>query len=95
VPGKIEGKVASYSDSGNLVTDIPVERLRTVPRDPSVTVTCDEHQTVGLYLPDHKEPEMTLLALLSDSGFLELVIVGDSAKIMLGVRPGEPITVQW
>jgi S-adenosylmethionine hydrolase len=95
VPGKIEGKVVSYSEAGNLVTDIPVERLRAAPRDPSVTVTCDEHQTVGLYAPDHKEPEMTLLALLSDSGFLELVIVGDSAKIMLGVRPGQAVMVQW
>ena len=95
MPGKIEGKVVSYSEAGNLVTDITVERLRAVPHDPSVTVTCDEHQTVGLFKPDHKEPDMTLLALLSDSGFLELVIVGDSAKIMLGVRAGQPVTVQW
>jgi S-adenosylmethionine hydrolase len=95
VPGKIEGKVVSYSEAGNLVTDIPAERLRAAPRDPSVTVTCDEHQTVGLYGPDHKEPEMTLLALVGDSGFLELVIVGDSAKIMLGVKIGQPVTVQW
>ena len=95
VPGKIEGKVVSYSEAGNLVTDIAVDRLRAVPRDPSVTVTCDEHQTVGLYTPDHKEPEMTLLALLADSGFLELVIVGVSAKIMLGVRVGQPVSVQW
>jgi len=95
VPGKIEGKITSYSEAGNLVSDIAVDRLRTVPRDQSVTVTCDEHQTVGLFSPDHKEPEMTLLALLAPSGFLELVIVGDSAKIMLGVRPGQAITVQW
>lgn len=95
MPGKIEGKIVSYSEAGNLVTDIPVERLRAVPRDPSVSVTCDEHQTVGLFGTDHKEPEMTLLALLSDSGFLELVIVGDSAKIMLGVRPGQSVLVKW
>jgi S-adenosylmethionine hydrolase len=95
VPGKIEGKVVSYNEAGNLVTDIPVDRLRTAPRDPSVTVTCDEHQTVGLFTPDHKEPEMTLLALLADSGNLELVIVGDSAKIMLGVKIGQAVTVQW
>ena len=95
MPGKIEGKVVAYSEAGNLVTDIPADRLRTAPRDPSVTVTCDEHQTVGLFGSDHKEPEMTLLALLADSGFLELVIVGDSAKIMLGVKIGQPVTVQW
>jgi S-adenosyl-L-methionine hydrolase (adenosine-forming) len=95
VPGKIEGKVVSYSEEGNLVTDIPVERLRSAPRDPSLTVTCDEHQTVGLFEPGHNEPDMTLLALLAASGFLELVIVGDSAKIMLGVRVGQPVIVQW
>lgn len=95
MPGKIEGKVVSYNEAGNLVTDIPVERLRTAPRDPSLTVTCDEHQTMGLFEPGHTEPEMTLLALLAPSGFLELVIVGDSAKIMLGVRVGQPVTVQW
>lgn len=95
MPGKIEGKVTSYGETGNLVTDIAVDRLRAAPRDQSVSVTCDEHQTVGLFTPEHKEPEMTLLALLAPSGFLELVIVGDSAKIMLGVRPGQPITVQW
>jgi S-adenosylmethionine hydrolase len=95
VPGKIEGKVVSYSETGNLVTDIPVERLRGAPRDPSLTVTCDEHHTLGLFEPGHQEPEMTLLALLAPSGFLELVIVGDSAKMMLGVRVGQPVTVQW
>jgi S-adenosylmethionine hydrolase len=95
VPGKIEGKVTSYSEAGNLVTDIAVDRLRSVPRDQSVSVTCDEHQTVGLFTPEHQEPEMTLLALLAPSGFLELVIVGDSAKIMLGVRVGQAVTVQW
>jgi S-adenosyl-L-methionine hydrolase (adenosine-forming) len=95
VPGKIEGKIVSYSEAGNLVTDIPTERLRSAPRDPSVTVTCDEHQTVGLFEPGHNEPEMTLLALLAPSGFLEVVIVGDSAKMMLGVRVGQPVTVQW
>lgn len=95
MPGKIEGKVVAYNEAGNLVTDIPVERLRVVPRDASVSITCDEHQTVGLFGPDHKEPEMTLLALLAESGFLELAIVGDSAKIMLGVKIGQPVTVQW
>lgn len=95
MPGKIEGKVVSYSEAGNLVTDISADRLRTVPRDTSLSVTCDEHQTVGLFAPDHQEPEMTLLAQVTDGGCLELVIVGDSAKIMLGVKIGQPVTVQW
>lgn len=95
VPGKIEGTVVSYSEAGNLVTDIPVSKLAGLPRDSTVFVACDEHETQGLYTPDHHEPDFTLLALLAPSGFLELVIVGDSAKIMLGVKTGEKVVVRW
>jgi S-adenosylmethionine hydrolase len=95
VPGKIEGSVVAYSDDGNLVTDIPHDRLRTVPSPSGVSVVCDEHETVGIFPPDHKEPNFTFLALLGPSGFLELAIVGDSAKAMLGVRLGEKVLVKW
>ncbi len=95
MPGKIEGAVASISDSGNLVTDITAAQLRDVPRNDSVSVRCDEHETVGIFALDHKEPAMTLLALVGQSGNLELEIVGDSAKIMLGVRVGEQVVVKW
>jgi len=69
--------------------------LGEAPRDSSVTIRCDEHETVGLFTTGHSEPEMSFLALLGDKGFLELTIVGDSAKIMLGVRVGERVSVQW
>jgi len=95
VPGKIEGSVVSYSEDGNLVTDIPHDRLRTIPSVSDVSVVCDEHETVGIYPLDHKEPNFTLLALSGSSGFLELSIVGDSAKAMLGVRLGEKVLVKW
>jgi S-adenosylmethionine hydrolase len=95
VPRSIEGKVVSISEGGNLVTDIPCAALAEAPRDSAVTIRCDEHETVGLFTAGHSEPEMSFLALLGDSGFLELTIVGDSAKIMLGVRVGERVSVQW
>lgn len=93
--GKVEGTIVAYSEGGNLVTDIPVTRLAGAPRDTSVSITCDEHQTQGLFTADHKEPDCTLLALLGAGGFLELIIVGDSAKIMLGVKVGEKVVVKW
>src|SRR6185503_19618952 len=65
----IEGKVVSIGEQGNLVTDIPCAALAEAPRDSSVSVCCDEHETVGLFSPGHSEPEMSLLALLADSGF--------------------------
>jgi S-adenosylmethionine hydrolase len=95
VPQKIEGKVVSVSASGNLVTDIPCAALASAPRDSSVTIRCDEHETVGLFTSCHQEPEMSFLALLGESGSLELMIVGDSAQMMLGIRPGERVSVQW
>jgi S-adenosylmethionine hydrolase len=95
VPGTVEGKVMAYGPEGNLVTDISVAQLEAAPRGTSVTIRCDEHETVGLFTPGHGEPEMSLLAVLAPSGFLELTIVGDSAKVMLAVRIGERVVVSW
>lgn len=93
--GRVEGNIASISDDGNLVTDISVEKLADAPRGEETVISCDTHQTMGLFALDHGQPEMTLLAILGESGFLELAIVGDSAKIMLGVGVGEAVTVKW
>lgn len=95
MPAKIEGTVVSFGEDGNLVTDIPCAALAAAPRGGTVTIRCDEHETSGLFAKDHDEPEFSLLALLGESGFLELTIVGDSAQAMLGIRPGERVSVQW
>jgi S-adenosylmethionine hydrolase len=95
VAGKIEGTVVAISEAGNLITDISAEQLADVPRNDSVSVSCDEHETIGIFPAEHQEPPMTLLALVGGSGKLELEIVGDSAKIMLGVRVGEKVVVKW
>jgi S-adenosylmethionine hydrolase len=95
MPGRITGKVVAVGASGDLITDISVSLLADAPRDERTTVSCDEHQTVGLFGVDHSEPPMTLIALLGASGFLELVIVEESARMMLGIRPGEAVRVEW
>ena len=43
-------------------------------------MTCDEHQTIGIYPADHKEEPFTLMAILGPSGFLELTIVGEMPR---------------
>ena len=58
-------------------------------------ITCDEHETVGIFPADHQEEPFTLMAILGDSGCLELTIVGDSAKAMLGVPLNEKVVVKW
>jgi S-adenosylmethionine hydrolase len=95
VPGKIEGRIAAVAENGNLVTDLTAEQLQHVPKDLRVSIQCDEHVPQGIFAPGHSEPEMTLLALLGSRGVLELEIVGDSARLMLGIPVGEKVVVQW
>ena len=93
--GRIDGQVVSISESGNLVTDITADRLASVPRDDQVTIRCDEHETLCIFEGDHEQPAFTLIAVLGGSGSLELEVVGDSAKMMLGVAVGEKVEVHW
>jgi S-adenosylmethionine hydrolase len=95
LPGKVEGEVVSIDSFGNLVTNITAEALANAPRDESVTIRCDDHETLGIYNTYADQPEMTLIALVGSSGQLEIAIVNDSAKIMLGVRVGEKVVVKW
>lgn len=93
--GKIEGTVVAISETGNLVTDISAAALAHVPRDDRVTICCDEHETTGIFGSNHNQPDATLIAVLGPEGRLELLLVGDSAKVMLGVGVGERVEVRW
>jgi S-adenosylmethionine hydrolase len=95
VPGKVHGKVVAFSDQGNLVTDITAAQLADAPRDERLTVRCDEHETNCLFESGHQQPDSTLIAVIGASARLELEIVGDSAKLMLGVPLGEKVEVTW
>ncbi len=95
VADKITGAIQSIDSFGNLITDITEEMLEGVPRDESVVVHCDEHETMGIFKAYADQPPMTLIALIGSSGHLELAIVDDSAKIMLGVAVGTPVEVTW
>lgn len=95
MPGRIEGTVVSISAEGNLITDITADQLENAPRDETVLIRCDEHETQGIFTRDHQEPESTFLAVLGPGGTLELEIVGVSASLMLGIRVGERVIVQW
>jgi hypothetical protein len=95
VSGQLKGAVVSVSDSGDLVTDITSHQLEGVPRDEHVSITCDGHRTLGIFTPQHQEPELTFLAILSEEGQLVLTLVGESASAFLGIRPGCRVVVTW
>lgn len=94
--GSVKGKVVAVDSRGSLVTDITATQLGSAPRDASVRVTVDEHETFGLFGPEHGQPAMTLVAIVEDGdGPLVIELVDDSASAMLGVRSGAPVEVIW
>ena len=95
MPGKIEGIIESIDSFGNLISNIDEEQLGDVPRDDSVRILCDEHETQGIFQTYGDQPAMTLITLIGSGGRLELAIVDDSAAIMLGIGVGAKITLSW
>lgn len=95
MPGRIAGHVARIDSFGNLITDIPADALADAPRDQTVRIVVDEHETFGIFRTYADQPEMTLVALVGSSGYLEIAIVNDNAAAMLGVRVGETVEVTW
>lgn len=92
---RIDGQVTAIDSFGNLITDITRDMLEGVPRDESVGVLCDEHETRGIFTAYADQPAMTLIALVGSNDCLELAIVDDNAAIMLGVTVGTPVEVRW
>ena len=95
VANRIAGEVIEVDSFGNLVTNITGEMLSGVPRDESVTITCDEHVTQGIFAAYSEQPATTLIALVGSGDRLELAIVDESAAAMLGVSVGAPVAVTW
>jgi S-adenosylmethionine hydrolase len=91
----IDGEVIEVDSFGNLITNITRAMLKGVPTDESVSVTCDEHQTQGIFATYSDQPAMTLVALFGSSDRLELAIVEDNASAMLGVKKGAAVRVSW
>lgn len=95
VANRISGEVVEVDSFGNLVTNITREMLAGVPTDESVTITCDEHATQGIFHTYSEQPAQTLIALIGSGDRLELAIVDENASAMLGVRAGAPVVITW
>jgi S-adenosylmethionine hydrolase len=95
VPNRIDGEVIEVDSFGNLVTNITQAMLEGVPRGDTVIITCDEHETQGIFATFSDQPPMTFMAHVGSTGRLELAIVDENASAMLGVRVGAPVRVSW
>lgn len=91
----IDGEVIEIDSFGNLITNITRDQLKGAPTDESVTVTCDDHQTQGIFKTYSDQPALTLVALVGSSDRLELAIVDESAAMMLAVKVGAAVRVSW
>ena len=95
VVAKLTGQVVSVTESGDLVTDLKLSEIQSLPRDESVTILCEGHKTCGIYPVDHQEPEMTFIAFEGEDGFLRLSLVGDDASRFLGIREASSVEVKF
>ena len=95
VANQITGEIVSIDSHGNLVTNITRDMLEGVPTDETVAIHCDDHETRNIFATYADQPPMTLVAVIGSGDQLELAIVSDSAKIMLGVSVGTPVEVVW
>ncbi len=95
VANRIEGEVVSIDSFGNLITNISRAMLADVPTNDRVAIYCDEHETRGIFATYSDQPSMTLMALIGSNDHLEIAIVDDSAKIMLGIEIGTTVEVSW
>jgi hypothetical protein len=95
VPNRIDGEVIEVDSFGNLVTNITRAMLDSVPTNDSVVISCDDHETMGIFATFSDQPPMTLMAHVGSTGRLELAIVDENASAMLGVKVGAPVRVSW
>jgi S-adenosyl-L-methionine hydrolase (adenosine-forming) len=95
VPNRIEGEVIEVDSFGNLITNITRAMLDGVPGGDSVIITCEDHETQGIFATFSDQPPMTLMAHVGSTGRLELAVVDENASAMLGVRVGAPVRVSW
>jgi S-adenosylmethionine hydrolase len=95
VAARLVGSVVDISPSGDLVTDLTQAQLAAVGYNTETKVVVDdEFETIGIYGEDHKQPEMTLVAILGNDSPLRLSLISDSASRMLGVKKGAKVEIR-
>ncbi len=95
VAARLVGSVVDISPSGDLVTDLTHAQLTALGYNAETKVVVDEEfETIGIYGEDHKQPEMTFIAIMGENTPLRLSLVSDSASMMLGVKKGARVEIR-
>lgn len=88
--GALEGDIVSVDHFGNLVTNIPADRI---PSTGSVEIRVGKHSLRGVSRSYGAGPKGKLLALLGSSGTLEISVTQGSASRKTGAKVGDKVRV--
>ncbi|MBN9522810.1 SAM-dependent chlorinase/fluorinase [bacterium] len=90
--GVWEGVVQTADDFGNLVTNIPADKLKTLPV--AVAVGGAPARPIPWVRTYGEAPPGELVCLFSSDGFFEVAVVNGSAARQLGAGPGAAVRVE-
>lgn len=87
--GGLLGEVIFRDTFGNLVTNIPVDRLP--PREEPISIQIASACVEGLSQTYGEQPSGTLVAVIGSTGWLEIAVVNGDAGRQLRVGPGTTV----
>jgi S-adenosylmethionine hydrolase len=90
-PSGLEGEVIYVDRFGNLTTNIDATFLAR----PAKIVEMAGLRIQGVSRFFSEVPEGNALALINSFGFLEIAVNRGNASKQLGIKPGEPVKVEW
>ncbi len=92
---EIHGEVMWADGFGNLITNITSAMVAAVPKPFRARVQIAGHWIIGIAQAYWDSPADSLTALIGSGGYLEITVVGGSAKERLATGPGAAVTVRW
>ncbi len=92
---EIRGEVIWADSFGNLITNITSAMVAAVPDARRARVEVAGHSVIGIAHAYGDLPAGRLTALIGSGGYLEIAVVGGSAKEQLAAGPGAAVSVRW
>lgn len=89
------GEVLLVDSFGNLLTNIPADRLPAAALGADLVVECKGRTIAGLQSAYEVAPPGTLVAIVDSQGRLEIAAVRGSAASVLGACEGTAVVARW